>query len=137
MLPVHHLRGQFLVYGVLVAVGLLSCGGQPREEKGAGGTRVNREPDVGTQILGRVTEVVPLATRESADRTRWSVEMSVVQILRSGPEPKVGGKVTLQIHSVVDVFLVDVSELKGRMFRITYQDVFANPYKGKLIVETP
>ena len=84
-------------------------------------------------VIAEVEDVTPLRIIRSTKL--WQVQIRIDEII-SNPHAniQVNDKAYLYIHSIIRTFLVDVNNIKGKVFKITYLQDYNINYDGDLNV---
>jgi hypothetical protein len=86
------------------------------------------------EFTGKIVEIAPLASVETAERARWKVQAEVlsIQANHSPTAPQVGSRVTFFLHSVVLFFGADKDAVVGNTYRLAYKSDFQTIYHGEV-----
>ena len=107
----------------MLALGLFSC---TNENQTHSATPTN------TVLIGRVKAVAPLPSRVTAKLNRWILSIQVEHIIQGSPPIHIGDNATIQVHSIARTFFSDPTDIVGRHYRLTYNDLFTRDYDGDI-----
>jgi len=84
-------------------------------------------------VIVKVEDVTTL--RDIKSTKRWQVQIKINEIIYDPhANLQVNDKTYLYVHSIIKTFFVDVENIKGKVFRVTYLQDYNTKYSGKLEV---